>query len=149
MEANRALQHQIEERQRAEEALAKAEVQLRQAQKMEAIGRLAGGIAHDFNNLLSVIIGCSTLLTANGVTGRVAEGLNEIRKAGERAAELTRQLLAFSRQQVRAPTILHLNDVITGMNGMLRRMIGEDIELETVQAATWTRSTPMAARSSR
>ncbi len=135
MEANRALQHQIEERQRAEEALAKAEAQLRQAQKMEAIGRLAGGVAHDFNNLLSVIIGCSAVLTANGVTGHVAEGINEIRKAGERAAELTRQLLAFSRQQVRAPTILDLNDVITGMNGMLCRVIGEDIELETVQAS--------------
>jgi two-component system cell cycle sensor histidine kinase/response regulator CckA len=135
VEANAALTHQIEERHRTEVALESTEAQLRQAQKMEAVGRLAGGIAHDFNNLLSVIIGGASLLEADGALGpEVSQEVEEIRRAGERAAELTRQLLAFSRQQVRAPTVLNLNDVIGRMDRMLRRVIGEHIELATVQA---------------
>ena len=98
------------------------------------MGRLAGGIAHDFNNLLSVIVGGASLLTADAPRDDVPQEIDEILRAGERAAELTRQLLAFSRQQVRAPTVLSLNDVIGRMDRMLRRVIGEDIELRTVPA---------------
>jgi PAS domain S-box-containing protein len=132
--ANAALRQQIEQRQRAQDALESVEAQLRQAQKMEAVGRLAGGIAHDFNNLLSVIVGCASMLAADVPRAEVPQELDEILRAGERAAELTRQLLAFSRQQVRAPTVLSLNEVIGRMDRMLRRVIGEDIELCSVPA---------------
>ncbi|HVU50492.1 MAG TPA: ATP-binding protein [Polyangia bacterium] len=134
VEANAALRQQVKQRQRTQDALESVEAQLRQAQKMEAVGRLAGGIAHDFNNLLSVIVGCASMLADDAPRGQVPQELDEILRAGERAAELTRQLLAFSRQQVRAPTVLNLNEVIGRMDRMLRRMIGEDIELRTVQA---------------
>jgi two-component system cell cycle sensor histidine kinase/response regulator CckA len=109
------------------------EQQLRQAQKMEAIGQLAGGIAHDFNNLLTVILGFTELAASEIEKGSgLSEPLGEIRKAGERAAALTRQLLAFSRRQVLEPKILDLNALITDLEKMLRRLIGEDVQLATV-----------------
>ncbi|MGA9570147.1 MAG: PAS domain S-box protein [Candidatus Acidiferrales bacterium] len=106
------------------------ERQLRMAQKMEAVGRLSGGIAHDFNNLLGVIIGYSQVLKRTLPPGSAfLEHAEEIEKAGQRAASLTRQLLAFSRQQVLAPAVLNLNSLISEMEKMLPRLIGEDIEI--------------------
>jgi PAS domain S-box-containing protein len=115
----------ISERRRLEE-------QFRQAQKMEAVGRLAAGVAHDFNNLLTVVIGYSDLLLQTfAANDRMRPSMEEIKKAGERAAALTRQLLAFSRKQVLKPQVLDLNNLLTNVDQMLRRVIGEDIELVT------------------
>ncbi|MBI2931268.1 MAG: PAS domain S-box protein [Planctomycetes bacterium] len=108
------------------------EDQLRQSQKMEAIGRLAGGVAHDFNNILTVITGyCHTLLRMEPPSSWRSP-LEEILKAGERAASLTRQLLAFSRRQVMEPKVVDLNAIVHDMDTLLRRLIGEDIELLAV-----------------
>ncbi len=109
------------------------ESQLRMAGKMEAIGRLSGGIAHDFNNLLGVIIGYSQLLKRKLISVQASpEFAEEIEKAGQRAASLTRQLLAFSRQQILTPTILNLNTLVSDMEKMLPRLIGEDIAVNVV-----------------
>ena len=109
------------------------EKQLRMAQKMEAIGRLSGGIAHDFNNLLGVIIGYSRVLKRElGASNPLSEHALEIEKAGQRAASLTKQLLAFSRQQVLTPAVLNLNSLASDMEKMLPQLLGEDIEVTLV-----------------
>jgi two-component system, cell cycle sensor histidine kinase and response regulator CckA len=115
------------------------EEQLRHAQKMEAIGQLAGGIAHDFNNLLTIVIGyCDILGEKKVLSPPDQELLDEVRKSGERAAALTRQLLAFSRKQVLEPRVLSLNAIVADMDRMLRRLIGEDIVLtSSFDSALW------------
>lgn len=118
------------ERKRAEEALRQSERQLRQAQKMEAVGRLAGGLAHDFNNLLTVIMGHSQVLLGEmPPENPQRHKIDEMRKAGERAAALIRQLLTFSRKQPGEPKVFSLNPVVANIETMIRRLIGEDIEL--------------------
>ncbi len=116
----------------AEEALARSDQQLRQAQKMEAVGRLAGGVAHDFNNILSVILSyASMVLDDVGEGSELGQDLLEICNAGRRASELTHQLLAFSRRQVVEPRVVDLNAVVTRLERMYRRILGEDIALVT------------------
>jgi PAS domain S-box-containing protein len=109
------------------------ENQFLQAQKMEAVGRLAGGIAHDFNNLLTVTTGyCDLALARIGPQDPLRHDLEEIRKSSDRCAALTRQILAFSRKQILVPKVIHLGDVVADMDKMLRRLIGEDIDLVSV-----------------
>lgn len=120
----------ITERKRAEEENTKLEVQLQQAQKMEAIGQLAGGVAHDFNNMLGVILGHSEMaMELLDPAESLYADLSEIRKAAERSADITRQLLAFARKLTITPKVLDLNETVEGMITMLRRLIGEDIDL--------------------
>jgi two-component system, cell cycle sensor histidine kinase and response regulator CckA len=125
-----------EARKRANEALLKTEEQLRHAQKMEAVGRLAGGVAHDFNNLLSVVLSYTSLILGEvGPDDPIRDDLGEILRAGERATELTRQLLAFSRQQVLKPKVLDLNQSVAGMEKMLMRLLGADVEVVRIEGA--------------
>jgi PAS domain S-box-containing protein len=108
------------------------EVQLRQAQRMEAVGQLAGGVAHDFNNLLTAITGCTTLLLDSlGPNDPRIEEVQEISRAAQRAADLTRQLLAFGRRQLLQPVVLDLNDTVRDAGKLLRRLLGENIRIET------------------
>jgi len=131
----KSIRDHISAREEAEAALRKSEAQLRQAQKMETIGRLAGGVAHDFNNLLTIINGYSdVLLRRLGETDPSRKEIGEIQKAGERAAGLTRQLLAFSRKQVLSVKPVNLNETVSGTGAMVRRLIGENIELVTALA---------------
>jgi two-component system, cell cycle sensor histidine kinase and response regulator CckA len=112
------------------------EEQFRQAQKMEAVGRLAGGIAHDFNNLLMVIQGYADLMTDRLPEGdALRRNAEQIQMAAQRATSLTRQLLAFSRKQMLAPKVLNIQSVVVDMEKILRRLIGEDVELQTSAAA--------------
>jgi PAS domain S-box-containing protein len=127
-----AVMHDITERERAREHRERLEDQLRQAQRMESVGRLAGGVAHDFNNLLTVILGnLESVLAALNPADPICQPLTEVQRASESAAALTRQLLAFSRKQVIEPTAVNLNALLANLEGMLRRIIGEDVALET------------------
>src|SRR5262249_1524755 len=127
-----AIKIDVTERRRVDESRARAEEQLRQAQKLEAIGRLAGGVAHDFNNMLGVITGYSELMRRHLDESHPARPrLEQVLKAAERAAGLTRQLLAFSRKQVMQPRVIDLNALVADLQKMLRRVLGEDIEVDT------------------
>jgi PAS domain S-box-containing protein len=120
----------VTERRAAERALAQSEAQLRQSQKMEAVGQLAGGVAHDFNNLLTGILGhCELLLGQPGIDGRVRADVSEIQQTARRAAELTRQILVFSRKQVVQPTVVDPAEVVRELERLLHRVLGEDLDL--------------------
>ena len=134
-----AAKQELVQRERAEAALRHTEEQLRQSQKLEAIGRLAGSIAHDFNNLLSVIHGYSVItLDELSAVDPLRADIEQIALAAQRATDLTRQLLAFSRQQVLQPKVVDLNEIIAGMVKMLRRIIGEHVRLDVLPAARAT-----------
>ena len=127
-----------------------AEQQVRQAQKMEAVGRFAGGVAHDLNNMMMIIIGFSDFLLAPSSPATTARSdAEEIRKAAERAMHLTRQLLSFGRQRVVAREVMSLNTVVEGMERMLRPLLGEDITLVTGLAPAWAASRRTTGRWSR
>ena len=134
-EYNCVFARDITERRQAEEALRDRDEQVRQSQKMEAVGQLAGGIAHDFNNLLAAIVGYSDLLLARegAFDLSVREDIEEISRAADRATSLTRQILAFSRRQALRPTVASLNSVLKGMGPLLRHTLGENIDLITAE----------------
>jgi signal transduction histidine kinase len=133
--ANEELLREIAEHMKTEKTLRRTQEQLHHAQRLEAVGRLAGGIAHDFNNLLSIVLGYSTSLIAElALDAPMRSDIEEIRRAGERAAELTHQLLAFGRRQVLEPKVLDLNEVVLNTGRMIRRILGENIELVVVPA---------------
>jgi signal transduction histidine kinase len=126
------LVREMEERRVTQEALRKSEEELRHSQKMEAVGRLAGGVAHDFNNLLTAIIGYAELIATRTTSNSLAKQNAElIGKAGEQAAALTRQLLAFSRKQILQPKVIDLNTLVVEMEKLLRRVIGERFDLQS------------------
>ncbi len=126
------LLREMDERRATEEALRKSEAELRHSQKMEAVGRLAGGVAHDFNNLLTAIIGYAELITERTTDDPlVRQHADLIQKAGQQAASLTRQLLAFSRKQLLQPRVIDLNRLVIDMEKLLRRVIGERFDLQT------------------
>ncbi len=135
-----AVQTELEQRRKAELALRRTEEQLRHAQKMEAVGRLAGGVAHDFNNVLSVILGYAELIVGELEPGEhLRADVDEIRTAALRATDLTRQLLAFSRQQVLEPKVLNLNESLARMEKMLRRLLGAHVLLTLLPSdALWS-----------
>ena len=123
----------VSERQKSQAERQRLEQQLLQSQKMESVGLLAGGVAHDFNNLLTVILGCTDVLSQRvGPDGEHQALLSEVTSAAQRAADLTRQLLAFSRRQVLQPRVLDLNHVVVDVNRMLGRMLGEDVRIDLV-----------------
>ena len=135
VQTNRRLEGELADRERAESERAHLTEQLQRAQKIDSLGRLAGGVAHDFNNLLTVITGHADLIQAQpGSHDSLRDSVNEIRSAAIRATELTRQLLAFSRRQLLQPRVLDLNASIRESSKMLRRLLGEDVELQTVLA---------------
>ncbi|HVZ32806.1 MAG TPA: ATP-binding protein, partial [Polyangiaceae bacterium] len=126
----------LTDQRRAEQQLRRAEQQLRDAQKMEAVGLLAGGIAHDFNNMLSAIVGYTELVLENlGANDPLRPDILEVRKAGASAVSLTRQLLAFSRRQVLSPRVLDLNQIVTHLERMVRRLIAAHVTLAFQLAA--------------
>jgi signal transduction histidine kinase len=138
--ANVVLTDEISERRRVEQALRESQAQLRQSQKLEAIGTLAGGIAHDFNNLITVITGYTQLALMRTAAGTPeAADLRQVVDASDRAANLTHQLLAFSRKQVLQPSVLDLGAVVDGIAPMLQRIIGEHIELHIESAGPLAR----------
>ncbi len=131
----------ITDRKRAEQELLAAEERFQQAQKLESVGRLAGGVAHDFNNLLTVILGAGEVLAEDLRSGRGAspEDVEQIRAAGGRAQELTRQLLAFARRQVNTPVALDLNEAVRGSERLLRGVLGEGVRLTLeLEPGLWT-----------
>lgn len=130
-----AVANDVSERKHTETEKEKLQAQLLQAQKMESVGRLAGGVAHDFNNMLQAILGNVALALEEAPAGNQREYLEEIQKSARRSADLTRQLLAFASRQTVSPRVIDLNDTISGMLKMLRRLIGEDIQLLWVPGA--------------
>jgi signal transduction histidine kinase len=130
--ANQQLRQEITERELADRETERLEGELLQAKRLESIGRLAGGVAHDFNNLLTVINGhCDVMLSRLGAIDPLRDSIHEVRDAGERAAELTRRLLAFSRKQILQPAPVSPGEIVSGIEGMLRRLLRSDIELIT------------------